>query len=305
MLTQAVQLRETIEDSDAIAASRRNLSFVLAPVAIASRGRETTRFDDVGDLDSLPLRYEVQPAVRVARRTRASAILPVTLLFVTLGGLAYWAGQSELLWTSWDGAGRAPVLQSGIAGTTVATEIALQPARAGAEPRVLRFSAFPDVIARGESLGLCYEVANGTRVRIDPGFGDVGPLQRNCVQASPLETTTYVLTAQGESEESVRQTVLVRVGLGSSTPRTPVANRASILIFTPRPGSIATGTPTALCYAVNGAVHARIEPGVGEVNPASALTCLRVAPPRTTTYELIAYGRDGDRARQQLVIFVR
>ena len=110
LLTQAVTLREAMEDSDAIAASRRNLSFVLAPVAIASRERETTRFDDVVDLDSLPLRYEMQPAARVARSTGASAILLVTLLLVTLGGLAYWAGQSELLWKSWEGAGRPQVL---------------------------------------------------------------------------------------------------------------------------------------------------------------------------------------------------
>jgi len=73
----------------------------------------------------------------------------------------------------------------------------------------------------------------------------------------------------------------------------------------PRPGSIATGAPTALCYAVNGAAHARIEPGIGEVTPTNTLTCLRVAPSRTTTYELVAYGRDGYKAKQQLVIFVR
>jgi len=82
--------------------------------------------------------------------------------------------------------------------------------------------------------------------------------------------------------------------------------RASILIFTPRPGSIASFRgPTSLCYAVSGAVQARVEPGVGEVPPASTLTCTRVTPTRTTTYELAAYGRDGYAVRQQLVIVVR
>jgi len=52
-------------------------------------------------------------------------------------------------------------------------------------------------------------------------------------------------------------------------------------------------------------VRVRIEPGVGEVNPASTLTCVRVAPARTTTYELIAAGRDGQPVSQDVVIIVR
>lgn len=48
-----------------------------------------------------------------------------------------------------------------------------------------------------------------------------------------------------------------------------------------------------------------IEPGIGEVDPTSTLTCRRVAPQRTTTYELTAYGRDGDQVRQRLVIVVK
>ena len=75
----------------------------------------------------------------------------------------------------------------------------------------------------------------------------------------------------------------------------------SILIFTPRPGSLG---PTKLCYAVSGAVRAVVEPGVGDVTPTSRLTCLRVAPARTTTYELTALGRDGVQVHQQLVVLV-
>jgi hypothetical protein len=86
----------------------------------------------------------------------------------------------------------------------------------------------------------------------------------------------------------------------------PVAEKASILIFTARPGSIATpARPTDVCYAVGDAIQARIEPGIGDVDPAAALTCRRVAPARTTTYELRAVGRDGVPVTQQLVIVVR
>jgi hypothetical protein len=83
---------------------------------------------------------------------------------------------------------------------------------------------------------------------------------------------------------------------------TAPADPPSILIFSPRPGSFG---PTKLCYAVAGAVRAVVEPGVGEVAPTSRLTCLRVAPARTTTYQLTALGRDGEQVRQQLVVLVR
>jgi len=88
-------------------------------------------------------------------------------------------------------------------------------------------------------------------------------------------------------------------------PSDPLIDRAGILIFTARPGSIAVGGPTQLCYAVNAAIRARIEPGVGDVTPTSTLTCVRVAPSRTTTYDLIASGRDGQPVSQHVVIIVR
>lgn len=97
---------------------------------------------------------------------------------------------------------------------------------------------------------------------------------------------------QAWSEASIHSTLDVK----------PSSEPPSILIFTPRPGSVG---PTKLCYAVTGAVRAVVEPGVGEVAPTNRLTCLRVAPARTTTYELTALGRDGDQVRQQLVVLVR
>ena len=93
--------------------------------------------------------------------------------------------------------------------------------------------------------------------------------------------------------------------LTAPEPQAPLTDRPSILIFTPRPGSITTGGPTTLCYAVSEAVQVRLEPGIGDVAPTRTLTCLRVAPARTTTYQLTAYGREGHQVSQQLVIVVR
>jgi hypothetical protein len=86
---------------------------------------------------------------------------------------------------------------------------------------------------------------------------------------------------------------------------TPGMDRASVLIFTARPGSIVTAGSTEVCYAVSDALLARIEPAVGSVSPTSALSCRRVAPSRTTTYVLTAAGRDGIDITKQLVVVVR
>jgi hypothetical protein len=91
----------------------------------------------------------------------------------------------------------------------------------------------------------------------------------------------------------------------SAAPASVSREGASILIFTARPGSIPTEGRTTLCYAVSGAFDATIEPGIGEVEPTSTLTCHRVAPRRTTTYQLTAFGRDGRQVSQRVVIIVR
>ena len=109
-----------------------------------------------------------------------------------------------------------------------------------------------------------------------------------------------VLRADPEPDARASDQPLTPPTLPASGP-----DRASILIFSPRPGSLAAGRPTRLCYAVSDAVQARVEPGVGDVPPTSTLNCVRIAPARTTTYQLTASGRDGHQVTQQLVIFVR
>jgi hypothetical protein len=315
LLNQALKLRETLDDNDATAASRRNLSFVLAPVSVravsvppATRHvpeRVTVPPDDRVAFDALPLHDETTPPFHLPAK-KISAMVPVAaLLVVAVAGGAYWAAHAGLSWTSWKVVNVRSVPQHATAETEVAITRAPESPRRASRPEVLRFSAFPDHVAPGESLGLCYEVANGTRARIDPDVGEVAARQSECVQTRPLETTTYTLTAQSENGERVRQSVLVRVGGGDVPRPASVADRANIRIFTPRPGSIVTGRATALCYAVSGALRARVDPGVGEVNPANSLTCVRVRPPRTTTYQLTAYGRDGLAVREQLVLVVK
>jgi hypothetical protein len=317
-LRQAVKLREAVHEDGAAQASRRNLSLVIAPVPEPSHERATVPSDGLPDFDALPLRDEAHPTMRVRKTKSASAVLLVAaFLLAIFGGVAYWARPAaRLSWRSWNAAGISSFLQSGLGGGTATPSTTPQSPQA-AEVRVLQFSAAPDRVARGESVRLCYEVANGDGVRIDPDIGEMGVLRRNCVPVRPTGTTIYTLTAHGAGGESVRQSVRVLVSpassrasqldepLNSPVVQAPASDRASILIFTSRPGSIAGRGPTQLCYAVRDAFQVRVEPGVGEVDPTSTLTCFRVAPVRTTTYELTASGRDGQKVRQQLVIIVR
>ena len=103
---------------------------------------------------------------------------------------------------------------------------------------------------------------------------------------------------------------LATTGDANATPRpvlettADVAPPSSIRIFTARPGSIAAARATELCYALSGASQARIDPGVGDIDPTSTLTCRRVTPARTTTYRLTAYGQDGNHHTQSVVVVV-
>lgn len=109
----------------------------------------------------------------------------------------------------------------------------------------------------------------------------------------------------GRSPAPAPTTTDDRIVASAPEAAAPAAEKANILIFTARPGSIATARPTDLCYAVSDAIDTRIEPGIGQVVPADTLTCRRVRPVRTTTYELTATGRDGNAIKQQVVIIVR
>lgn len=243
LLTQAVRLREILNDDAGAAASRRNLSLVVAPVYERAREPGATRPVETLDLSSLPLREAPLAAPSRPRTHHASALLLAVLMLAVAGGAAYWtqnaASISSFARTSLD---RARVRMAMLRRTQ----------RAPAQPASVRSDRPGPVTSTEQSIALASDPAS-TAVE---------------AQASP-------------------------------------GDGASILIFTPRPGSITSGGPTRLCYAVSEAVQVRLEPGIGEVAPARTLTCLRVTPARTTTYELIASGRDGRRVSQQLVIFVR
>jgi hypothetical protein len=156
--------------------------------------------------------------------------------------------------------------------------------------------ALPAVIFLALLAGAAYWLAPAT-MTLQPGVGEARA-DTGVATAAPIPETgsaTRDASAEAPGEEPP----------AALPAPAPDPDAPAIRIFSQRPGSGGVRGPTKLCYAVSGASHVRLEPDIGDVNPTSALTCLRVAPLRTTTYELTAYGRSGDRVTRQLVVIVR
>jgi hypothetical protein len=126
------------------------------------------------------------------------------------------------------------------------------------------------------------------------------PASRSSVSSPspPPRAVTAPLATTGDASAAPRPVL-------ETTADVPVVESSNIRIFTARPGSIGATRSTEICYAVSNASQARIDPGIGDVDPTNTLTCRRVAPARTTTYRLTAYGRDGNRHSQSVVVVVR
>jgi NB-ARC domain len=187
-----------------------------------------------------------------------------------------------------------------------------------ASRRTLGFILAPESEESGERPTL----AQAERIAFDSlplrdDFHPVVPVRKRSRAGALILTTVLCAMIGGAAHSAARARLsspfwnlsgvesLLQRAIGRASP-TPVSTTpASIVAFTARSTSITLGGVTELCYAVNGAVKARIEPGVGAITPTGALTCLRVAPERTTTYELTASGADGRQVGRQLVIAVR
>jgi hypothetical protein len=81
----------------------------------------------------------------------------------------------------------------------------------GKELAIQSFYASPGAIHKGESVQLCYGVANAKTVTLDPQPNPVWPSYARCVTVSPAKTTTYSLTISDASGNSKTQTLTVTV----------------------------------------------------------------------------------------------
>jgi hypothetical protein len=81
----------------------------------------------------------------------------------------------------------------------------------GNDLKILLFYASPAAIHRGGKALLCYGVENARKVAIDPPVENTGPALSRCIEAHPLSTTTYTLTAEDASGHRLTQSATLRV----------------------------------------------------------------------------------------------
>jgi hypothetical protein len=73
------------------------------------------------------------------------------------------------------------------------------------------FSAVPGAIHRGDTVQLCYGVANAKNVKLEPQPNPVWPSYSRCVDVKPTKTTTYTLTIDDGAGNTKAESLEVRV----------------------------------------------------------------------------------------------
>ena len=81
----------------------------------------------------------------------------------------------------------------------------------GKELAIQSFYASPGAIHKGESVQLCYGVANAKNVTLEPQPNAVWPSFAHCVNVSPARSTTYRLTISDASGNTKTESLKVIV----------------------------------------------------------------------------------------------
>ena len=88
------------------------------------------------------------------------------------------------------------------------------------QPIISYFTATPSTIKLGEKSTLSWNVDNCTKVEIDGGIGLVSPT--GSIGVSPLETTTYTLTATNTSAYEPLYSTFGVIGSSSDSKTTTI-----------------------------------------------------------------------------------
>jgi len=141
---------------------------------------------------------------------------------------------------------------------------------------IILFTATPDVVQKGNSVTLTWQVTNATSVSID-GIGEVQASGTR--KMKPTENTVYTLTATGEGGT---QTATADVEIA--------AGPLPIILFTASSESVQIGQPVTLKWQVTNATEVSISGGIGKVQLKGSK---QLKPTETTTYTLTAVGEGG------------
>jgi hypothetical protein len=81
----------------------------------------------------------------------------------------------------------------------------------GKDLAIQSFYASPGAIHKGDSVQICYGVANAKTVKLEPQPNAVWPSYARCVSVSPAKSTTYTLTVSDASGNTNTQSLQVTV----------------------------------------------------------------------------------------------
>jgi len=151
-------------------------------------------------------------------------------------------------------------------------------AEAAPAPTIL-FTVSPDVVNKGQSVTLTWQVNNASSVEIE-GIGTVDVSGSKKVK--PTANTTYTLTATGDG------------GTKSSSVEVEIAaGPVPVILFSANPESIQAGHSVTLKWEVTNATELNIDNGVGKIQ---AKGSKQVKPTNNITYTLTATGEGGTRS---------
>jgi len=147
----------------------------------------------------------------------------------------------------------------------------------------------------GETTQLCWSLMNARSAHIDPEVGTIDdPRKPGCHPISPKQTTTYVLTAIGVDDQTVR----------SDPVTVQVIPHPEIAYFRAEKRSIKLGEATQLCWSLTEVKSARIDPGIGAIDDPGKPDCRTISPKESTNYILTAAGIDGQQLTRLLTVWV-
>jgi Outer membrane protein and related peptidoglycan-associated (lipo)proteins len=138
------------------------------------------------------------------------------------------------------------------------------------------FTASPDVIKKGQSVTLTWQVNNASIIEIE-GIGMIEASGSKKVK--PTENTTYTLTAIGEGGTRI-----------SSVDVELVSGPVPVILFSANPDTVQKGQPITVTWQVTNANEVRIE-GIGKVQASGSR---KVKLTESTVFTLTAVGEGGE-----------
>jgi len=139
----------------------------------------------------------------------------------------------------------------------------------------IMFTAMPDVVPKGQSVTLSWQVLNASKVTLE-GVGEIPTSGSR--KMKPEANTTYTITAVGDGGT---QTVSTEVEVTSAP--------LPVILFTANPEAVQVGQPVTLNWQVSNATEVEIE-GIGRV-PFKGTR--QVKPTENTVFKLTATGDGG------------